>query len=133
MAEGIQEVYEFLKKVPYYLATEDGDQPRVRIFGTVNVFDGKLYIQTGKSKDVYKQLEKNPNAEIGAFADGQWLRVWGPMVPDERPEANDDMLEKYPSLKDRYQTGDGNMIVLYFEHATARFESFTSEPRTVTF
>ncbi len=130
----MQEIYEFLKKAgTYYLATVDGDQPRVRPFGTVNIFDGKLYIQTGKVKDVSKQLYANPKAEVCAFVDGVWLRVAGKLIPDERYEAKKSMLDAYPSLQGMYSADDDNTIVFYFEDATATFSSFTAAPRTVTF
>jgi uncharacterized pyridoxamine 5'-phosphate oxidase family protein len=130
----MEEIYEFLKKCgTYYLATEDGDQPRVRPFGTVDVFDGRLYIQTGKSKEVSKQIERNPKVEICAFADGTWVRLAGTLVRDERVEAKAHMLDAYPGLKDRYSATDDNTEVLYFTDATATIESFAGEPKTVTF
>ena len=130
----MQEVYEFLKKCgTYYLATVEGDQPRVRPFGTVDIFEGRLYIQTGKVKDVSKQLQANPKAEICAFADGRWLRVAGRLVRDDRVEAKRHMLESYPSLKAMYSAEDDNTEVLYFTDATATFSSFTEAPRTIHF
>lgn len=130
----IDEVCEFLKKAgTYYLATVDGDQPRVRPFGTANIFDGKLYIQTGKSKDVAKQLEANPKFEISGMAKGQWIRVNGKLVGDESVEAVTAMLDAYPSLKKMYAVGDGNTIVYYIEDGSATFCSFTDPARTVTF
>ena len=130
----MQEVYEFLKKCgTYYLATVEGDQPRVRPFGTVDIFEGRLYIQTGKVKSVSRQLQANPKAEICAFADGKWLRVAGRLVRDDRVEAKRHMLDSYPSLKAMYSAEDDNTEVLYFEDATATFSSFTEAPRTVEF
>ena len=130
----MNEVYEFLKKCgTYYLATVEGDQPRVRPFGTVDVFEGKLCIQTGKVKAVSKQLQANPKAEICAFADGVWLRVAGTLVRDDRVEAKKHMLDQYPSLQAMYSAEDDNTEVLYFEDAAATFSSFTAAPRTVTF
>ncbi len=130
----MDEVYQFLKDVgAYYLATVEGDQPRVRVFGTVDIFEGKLYIQTGKVKDVSNQMLANPKIEICAFKDGKWLRLAGKAVLDERIEAQQHMLDAYPSLQDRYQAGDGNNEVFYIEDATATFSSFTSEPRVVKF
>ena len=130
----MQEVYEFLKNCgTYYLATVDGDQPRVRPFGTVDIFEGKLYIQTGKVKDVSKQLQKNPKAEICAFANGTWVRVAGELVRDDRIEAKKHMLDAYPSLQAMYKAEDDNTEVLYFRNATATFSSFTAAPRTVAF
>jgi uncharacterized pyridoxamine 5'-phosphate oxidase family protein len=132
--ENMQEVYEFLKKCgTYYLATVDGDQPRVRPFGTADIFEGRLYIQTGKVKDVSKQIQANPKVEICAFADGKWLRVAGKLVRDDRVEAKRHMLDAHPSLKGMYSAEDDNTEVLYFENATATFSSFTEAPRTVTF
>ena len=130
----MNEVYEFLKKCgTYYLATVEGDQPRVRPFGTVAVFEGKLYIQTGKIKPVSKQLQANPKTEICAFADGTWLRVAGKLIRDDRIEAKKYMLDQYPSLQAMYSAEDDNTEVLYFEDATATFSSFTAAPRTVNF
>lgn len=130
----MQEVYDFLKKCgTYYLATVEGDQPRVRPFGTIDIFEGRLYIQTGKSKDVSRQLQANPRAEICAFADGRWLRVCGRLVRDDRVAAKAHMLDAYPSLKGMYSAEDDNTEVLYFTDATATFSSFTEAPKTVRF
>ena len=130
----MQEVYEFLKKCgTYYLATADGDQPRVRPFGTIDLFEGKLYIQTGKVKEVSKQLAANPKAELCAFSDGKWLRVAGKLIRDERVEAKQHMLSQYPSLQSMYSATDDNTEVLYFEDATATFSSFTEEPKVIRF
>jgi len=132
--QGIQEVYEFLKKCGnYYLATVEGDQPRVRPFGTVDIFEGKLYIQTSKKKQVSKQLQANPKAEICAYADGKWLRVAGKLIRDDRVEAKRHMLDNYPELQSMYSAEDDKTEVLYFEDATATFYSFTEEPRVIKF
>lgn len=130
----MQRVYDFLKKAgTYYLATVDGDQPRVRPFGTVNIFDNKLYIQTGKKKDVSKQIQANPKVEISAFLEGKWIRVSGELVRDDRREAKADMLDKYPSLQSSYSADDDNTEVLYFKNATAKIESFTDAPVEIKF
>lgn len=130
----MQEVYEFLKKCgTYYLATVEDDQPRVRPFGTIEIFEGKLYIQTGKVKDVSKQLQANPKAEICGFADGKWVRVAGKLIRDDRYEAKKYMLDAYPSLQDMYSADDDNTEVLYFENATATFSSFTEPPKVIKF
>jgi uncharacterized pyridoxamine 5'-phosphate oxidase family protein len=124
----------FLKDAgTYYLATVEGDQPRVRPFGTVNVFEGKLYIQTGKVKDVSKQLHANPKAEICAFKDGEWLRLAGEFVEDDRREARQSMLDAYPSLRGMYSADDGNTEVFYIKNATATYSSFTKAPEVVSF
>ncbi len=130
----MERVEKFLKEAgTYYLATIDGDQPRVRPFGTVNNFEGKLYIQTGKVKDVSKQLHANPKAEICAFKGGEWLRVACTLVEDDRLEAKQSMLDAYPSLQGRYKADDGNTEVFYMKDATATFSSFTSAPEIITF
>ena len=130
----MEKVYEFLKAAgTYYLATVDGDQPRVRPFGTVHIFEGKLYIQTGKSKDVSHQLAANPKAELCAFKDGVWVRVSGKLVEDDRVEARRSMLDAYPNLRAMYDENDGNTQVLYFQDAVATFSSFTAPPETVRF
>ncbi len=128
----MQEVYEFIKKCgTYYLATVDGDQPRVRPFGTVNLFDGKLYIQTGLKKDCAKQMIATPKAEICCFADGTWLRLGGTVVLDERVEAKKSMLDAYPHLRRMYDENDDNTAVFYFKDATATFASFGGEPKVI--
>lgn len=130
----MQEVYRFLKEAgTYYLATVEGQQPRVRPFGTVNIFEGRLYIQTGKRKDVARQIAENPRVEICAFRDGTWLRLSGELVEDERIQAKAAMLDAYPDLRAMYDENDGNTEVLYFKNATAVFSSFTAPPRTITF
>ncbi len=130
----MNEVWEFLKSCgTYYLATVDGDQPKVRPFGTAEIFEGKLYIQTGKKKDCYRQLLENPNAEICCFKDGTWLRLRGKLIPDDRVEAKKDMLDKNPSLRRMYDENDDNTIVLYFKDAVAVFSSFTAAPKEIRF
>jgi uncharacterized pyridoxamine 5'-phosphate oxidase family protein len=130
----MQEVYEFLKKCgTYYLATVEGDQPRVRPFGTVNIFEEKLYIQTGKVKEVSKQILANQKVEICGMTGGKWLRVAATLVEDDRIEAQESMLAAYPSLDKMYKAGDGNTQVFYLKDATAVFSSFAEAPKTVKF
>ena len=130
----MERVVKFLKEAgTYYLATVDGDKARVRPFGTVNVFEGKLYIQTGKSKDVSKQIHANPNVEICAFMNGDWLRVSGQLIEDDNREARKSMLDAYPNLRGMYSEDDGNTEVFYLKDATVTFSSFTKAPETVTF
>jgi len=130
----MKEVVDFLKKAgTYYLATVDGDQPRVRPFGTAHVFENKLYIQTGKVKDVSKQMKKNPKIELCAFNEGKLLLIQAIAVEDDRVEARQSMLDAYPGLKGRYSATDGNCQVLYLKDAVATFSSFTEQPRVVKF
>lgn len=130
----MNEVYEFLKKCGvYYLATAEGDQPRVRPFGTVDLFEGKLYIQTGKVKPVAHQLKANPKVEISGMADSKWIRVAGEAVLDERIEAQKHMLDSYPSLQAMYQPGDGNTEVYYLKNVTAQICSFTEPAKEFHF
>ena len=131
---GMERVCSFIKEAEtYYLATVEGDQPRVRPFGTIHIFEGKLYIQTGRKKDVAKQLAANPKAEICAFKNGTWIRVAGELVDDNRVEAKKSMLDAYPSLRAMYDPEDENTEVLYFKNAKATFSSFTAAPETVEF
>lgn len=128
----MNEVYEFLKEAKtYYLATIDNDKPRVRPFGTVNIFENKLYIQTGKSKEVYKQIENNNNVEICAFEKGKWIRIEGKLIADDRVEAKKSMLDNYPELRGMYNENDDNTIVLYFENFKATIYSFTEAPKLI--
>ena len=130
----MQEIYEFLKKCgTYYLATVDGDQPRVRPFGTTNIFENKLYIQTGKKKSVSKQMKKNPKIEICGMNGDQWIRIQAVAVEDDRVEAKTSMLDAYPNLKSMYSATDDNTQVLYLKNATATIYSFTSPPEIINF
>ncbi len=130
----MKKVYEFLKRAEvYYLATVEGDQPRVRPFGTVDLFEDKLYIQTGKVKPVANQMKANPKVEISAMAEGKWIRLEAEAVLDERVEAQAHMLDEYPNLKAMYQPGDGNTEVYYLKNATAQICSFTEPPVVIKF
>ena len=130
----MERVVKFLKDAGvYYLATVEGDQPRVRPFGTAHVFEGKLYIQTGKVKDVSRQLLANPKAEICAFLNGEWIRIAGELIEDDRIEARQSLLDTYPGLQKMYAADDGNTQVFYFRNATATISSFTHEPEVITF
>lgn len=134
--QAAEKVCSFLKETgAYYLATVEDGQPRVRPFGTANIFENKLYIQTGKVKPVSKQLAQNPRFEICAFKaeTGEWLRLSGELVEDDRTEARKSMLDAYPSLRAMYDENDGNTQVLYVKNAKAVFCSFTKEPLTVEF
>ena len=130
----MKEVYEFLKKCGiFYIATIDGEKPRVRPFGVVNIYEGKLYIQTGKIKNVSKQIQKNPNIEICGFLDNKWLRVEAKAIRDDRIEAKKSMLDANPTLRSMYDENDDNTEVLYFTSTKATFSSFTEPPRIVEF
>ena len=130
----MQEVYEFLKACgTYYLATVEGDQPRVRPFGTIDIFEDKLYIQTGKVKDVSKEMQANPKVEICAFDGQKWIRVAGEVVRDDRVETKKHMLDSYPNLQALYRADDDNTEVLYLKNATATISSFTEEPKIIKF
>ena len=130
----MERVCEFLKSAGvYYLATVEGDQPRVRPFGTAHIFEGKLYIQTGKAKPVSKQLLANPKAELCAFKDGAWIRITGEFVEDERVEAKKSMLDAYPNLRGMYNENDENTQVLYIKNGVATISSFTAAPETIEF
>lgn len=130
----MERVCQFLKEAGvYYLATVEGDQPRVRPFGTAHIFEGKLYIQTGKIKPVSKQIAENPKVEVCAFKDGMWLRVSGELLEDNRVEAKKSMLDEYANLRAMYDENDGNTQVLYFKNAVATFSSFTAPDEIVEF
>ena len=130
----MERVEKFLKEAEtYYLATMDGNQPRVRPFGTAHIFEGKLYIQTGKVKSVYKQLKENPNVEVCACMNGKWLRVSGELVEDDRVTARQSMLDAYPGLKKMYAADDGNTEVFYFKNGVATISAFTHEPKVIKF
>ena len=130
----MNEIQEFLKECGvYYLATIDGNQPRVRPFGTAEIFENHLYIQTGKKKEVFKQIEKNNNVELCAFKDGKWIRVSGKLIIDDRIVAKKDMLDKNPNLRKMYDENDDNTIVLYFESGKAIISSFMGENKIIDF
>jgi len=125
----MKDTYEFLKECGvFYIATIDGDKPRVRPFGAINIFEDKLYLQTGKVKNVSKQIELNPNVEISGMNNGKWIRLEGKLVRDDRIEAKTAMLDNNPELKSMYKAEDDNTEVLYFTDATATIYSFTEAP-----
>ena len=131
MNEKLEKVLKFLDEAQtYYLATVEGDQPRVRPFGTALIYKDKLYIQTGKIKPVSKQLKANPKAEICAFKDGKWVRISGELIEDETREVKTLMLDKMPELRHMYNEDDGNMQMLYFKTAKVVFSSFTEAPES---
>ena len=130
----MERVCKFLKDAGvYYLATVEGDQPRVRPFGTAHIFEGKLYIQTGKVKPTSHQLAANPKAEICAFTEGAWIRVACELVEDDRFEAKKSMLDAYPNLRGMYDENDGNTQVFYMKNAVATFCAFGKAPEVVEF
>mgnify|MGYP004484905735 FL=1 len=130
----MEQACDFLKKAgTYFLATEEGSQPRVRPFGTAHIFEGRLYIQTGKKKKVAAQIRNNPRVEICAMHDGRWLRISGQLEEDDCRDARVSMLEAYPSLKKMYDPDDGNTVVFYFKDAVAVFSSFTEPDEIVRF
>jgi len=127
-------VYDFLKQCKtYYLATIENDQPRVRPFGTIDLFENKLYIQTGKVKNVSKQIAKNPKIEICAFNGNSWIRIQAKAINDDRIQAKQHMLDNYPELQQMYKADDNNTQVLYLEDVTATFCSFDKEPKVIKF
>ncbi|MBR2808866.1 MAG: pyridoxamine 5'-phosphate oxidase family protein [Erysipelotrichaceae bacterium] len=130
----MERICQFLKDAKtYYLATVEGDQPRVRPFGTAHLFEGRLYIQTGKAKDVFKQIEANPKVEICAMNGGEWIRIAGELVVDDRIEAKKSMLDAYPNLRSMYDENDDNTAVLCFKCGVATISSFTAEPVRIEF
>ena len=130
----MEEIVKFLKEADtYFFFFLFWVHPRVRPFGTAHIFEGKLYIQTGKKKDVSKQLHANPKAELCAFKGGEWIRVAGELVEDDRIEARESMLDAYPALKKMQAADDGNTEVLYFKNGVATISSFTHEPKVIKF
>ncbi len=130
----MKEVYDFLKKCGvFYIATMDGNRPRVRPFGAINLFEDKLYLQTGKKKEVSKQIEANPLVEISGMADGKWIRLSCTLIRDERREAKVSMLDNNPELKGMYSADDDNTEVLYLKDAKAMICSFTEPPIEIKF
>lgn len=130
----MKEIYDFLlESQVYFLATMDGDQPRVRPFGTADIFEDKLYIQTGKVKDVSKQIAANPKVELSAFDGDRWLRVAATLVEDDRYEVKKHMLDAYPELQEMYSADDVNTQVFYLKDATATICSFTEAPQIIKF
>ena len=130
----MQRVCDFLKKTGFYfLATVDGDQPQVRPFGTAEIIDGKLYIQTGHVKPVAKQIAANPKVAICAYDGKEWFRVNATLVEDPRVEVKKAMLDAYPNLRAMYNENDGNTAVYYLQDAKATISSFTAPPVEIEF
>jgi uncharacterized pyridoxamine 5'-phosphate oxidase family protein len=130
----MEEILRYLKECgTFFLATVEGDQPRVRPFGVVAEFDGKLYIATNNQKNVYRQMLANPRVEISAMNHGTWLRLEARAHRDDRRSARERMLEENPSLNRTYRVDDGRFEVLCLEDATASIFGGGEGPRTVKF
>ncbi len=133
-ATGTEKVYHFLKEAQtYYLATVDGNKPRVRPFGTILLNDGRLYIQTGRKKDVSKQIAANPSVELCAYMGDKWLRIACELEEDDDHDLKVKMLDEMPTLKMMYSADDDNMQMFCLKNARAVFSSFTSAPEEITF
>lgn len=130
----MKEVFEFLKSCgTYYIATAEGDQPRVRPFGTIDLYEGRIYFQTGLKKEIARQLLANPKLELSGMHEGRWIRVAAEAVLDERIEPQEHMLENYPELRAMYTPGDGNTAVFWLKNAVAQICSFTEPPKEIRF
>lgn len=130
----MKEVFEFLKACgTYYIATAEGDQPRVRPFGTIDLYEGRIYFQTGLKKEIARQLLANPKLELSGMHEGRWIRVAAEAVLDERIEPQEHMLENYPELRAMYTPGDGNTAVFWLKNAVAQISSFTEPPKEIRF
>lgn len=130
----MKRTYQFLKDVgTFYLATVEGDQPRVRPFGAVCIYNDRLYISTNNQKDCYKQMLKNGKIEISAMLKGEWIRLTADANPDSDIKAREAMLEATPSIKKMYSASDGLMEVLYLSNAKATFTSFSQKPEVEVF
>ncbi|MBQ8078609.1 MAG: pyridoxamine 5'-phosphate oxidase family protein [Oscillospiraceae bacterium] len=128
----MNEVYDFLRSCgTFYLATDEDGQPRVRPFGAISDFEGKLYIETNNQKKVYQQMMKNGKVELCGMHEGKWIRVEGTVKEDLRREARVAMLEDNPSLKSLASPDNGTMTVFYFESGTATIYSFTDAPKVI--
>lgn len=125
----MQQIYDFLKSCgTYFIATVEDDQPRVRPFGTINIFEDKLYIQSGHIKPFAKQVEANPKTEICAFNGNEWIRISATLAEDTRIEPKKAMLDAYPNLRSMYDENDANTAVYYLKEGVATISSFTKEP-----
>ena len=130
----MKKVYDYIKKCgTYYIATYDSEYPRVTPFNTIDIFEGKLYMQTAKCKPVYHQMLKHPKIEICACKGMNWLRIQATAVFDERIEAEKHLLNACPYLMPDYMPGDGNNVVFYLKNVTATFSNFETEPEIVKF
>lgn len=132
----VQEVRDYLHECgTFYIATVDGDQPRVRPFGVAEVYNGKLYIQTGKKKNVFKQMIENPKFEITAVKPSgtEWIRISGELVNDDSREAKVYILDQNPGLKSMYSADDDNTAVLYIKNGVAKLSSFTASEKEIKF
>ncbi len=131
----MDEILNFLKENPtYFLATVDENgNPHVRPFGTITKFEDALIIQTGRKKDVYKQLKANPKAAIsGMGKHGDWIRIECDLIEDDRDVASQAALDEYPSLQNMYAAGDGNCTVFRLENITAAYiDSFTEDRKVL--
>ena len=130
----MNEIRDFIKESGmFFIATIDNNKPKVRPFGVIEIYEDHLYIQTGKKKDVFKQIMDNNNVELCAFNNGKWIRVSGKLILDDRVEVKKYMLDQNPELRTMYNENDDNTAVLYFENGIATIYSFTNEPKVIEF
>lgn len=95
----------------FFIATTEEDQPRVRPFGHLVEYHGQFYFNTGKHKNVYQQLMKNPKVEICAFDKGVWYRVAGCAAESDNEEIKQMMMEIDPVVKRNYGQDTSDLAI----------------------
>jgi uncharacterized pyridoxamine 5'-phosphate oxidase family protein len=123
--DNIEKINDFLTKAGvFYLTTEDGDKPKCRPVGLHLLINGTIYFGVGEFKEVYKQMQKNPNVEFCATVDMEFLRFYGRAVFETTTEIADASLEMVPVLKQIYNERTGYKLgIFHLENATAEFRS----------
>ena len=126
-------VVEELKKVKiFYIATVEDDQPRVRPFSSIAEFESNAYICTGKHKEIYSQISKNPKIELsGMYDGGTWLRVSATLELDERIEAQEAVLNDPTGPSQLYKPNDGRFVVYKLTNVKALKYNFYAAPEEI--
>ena len=131
--DSINKVYSFLEEAKvFYLATDEGGQPRVRPYGAMLMFENKIYIMAFHKTNATKQIAVNPKAELCAFK-GKTLRISCTLIEDNRQAVKDAMTEKMPALKPVIGEKGENAVMYYLKDATATFFNMMEETESLTF
>lgn len=109
-------VYDFLRECGvFYVLTVDGDFPTGRPFGAVMEHEGKLYISTANSKDVYKQIiEKGKVCIVAKKPESRtWIRIKGIAEECRNIGMKEKMMEVCPILSKRYPSAECGYFAIF--------------------
>lgn len=131
MSTAVKEAANILAEAPMcFIATINGNEPKVRAFQYQFEQDGKLWFCTAKSKDVFKQLKANPAVQICAVRqDMTWVRVSGKVALEDNRAVKERILSEQPLIKGIYGTADNpDFTTFCLEHGAYTIAGFSGNP-----